>query len=342
MRSKLDRMAIGLCLSRPALAELWPAPSRPSPGRLARRADELEVLPQRFRRELPAPVSSAPSTTDWSTADRTAIYLSTLRDPTEVLAPGIDEGTISTLPVAHRDELVDPGAEQAALGRLCRLAVDLARLADRTGRRVRVCCEPEPGCLLETTADAIEWWTSSLPAAARRTGTPPDVIAAHLGLCFDTCHQAVALRSRASLYSLSSAVSRSQDGTVQLACGPVAGRPRTQRVERFASRASFIRCLRAGLMAPCLGRDSRPDLRLPSHGRGACPFTSDHRAAVGDVETTRDFPARRIAMGCARRGGACPPRGREPTPGRLPESDRPADTASLCAAWRPAAWASGS
>ena len=82
----------------------------------------------------------------------------------------VTAGTISSLPIGHRTRLA-AGARPAAAERLCALAEDLRRLADRSGKPIRLCLEPEPGCELETTADAIRFFTQDLPAAARRTAT---------------------------------------------------------------------------------------------------------------------------------------------------------------------------
>jgi sugar phosphate isomerase/epimerase len=338
-RLQLDRMAIGMWLSRPALDELLAGAEagRRLAGELARRDLEVFTFNGFPYGNFHAPVvKRAVYHPDWSTAERSAYTLALAEILAEVLAPGIEEGTISTLPLAHRDEVVGPGVEQAALDRLCRLAIDLARLADRTGRRVRVVCEPEPGCLLESTADAIQWWTVSLPAAARRTGTPPDVIAAHLGLCFDTCHQAVAFEDpRASLDALAAA--GVPIGKMQLSSSLVVPAPGTtagqSALQRFAE-PRFLHQVRAcgadGVLAAAddLDRtDGLPDDR-PWRVHFHVPI---HRAAVGEVETTREFL--RGAMAWLRAPGRPLPHLEVETYtwSVLPESERPADTASLCA-----------
>ncbi|MEZ4467221.1 MAG: metabolite traffic protein EboE [bacterium] len=57
-----------------------------------------------------------------------------------------------------------------------------AGLADETGVSIRLCLEPEPWTTLETTADAIAFFQDHLDGPGDR---------AHLGLCYDCCHQAV-------------------------------------------------------------------------------------------------------------------------------------------------------
>ena len=56
---------------------------------------------------------------------------------------------------------------------------------------IRLGLEPEPGCALETTAQAIAFWEHFLRPAAREAGLSEADLSAHVGLCYDTCHQAV-------------------------------------------------------------------------------------------------------------------------------------------------------
>lgn len=86
-------------------------------------------------------------------------------------------GSISTLPLAWRtpwDEADDAAADSA----LAELSSVLAGLADRDGRPIRLAVEPEPGCVLDTVADAVSWLA-------------PRVDPRFVGLCLDTCHLAV-------------------------------------------------------------------------------------------------------------------------------------------------------
>jgi hypothetical protein len=69
---------------------------------------------------------------------------------------------------------------------LATLCEGLARPAVRAGRAVRVCLEPEPECAIESTDDALAFFAGPLARAAA-----DQLVARHLGICFDTCHQAV-------------------------------------------------------------------------------------------------------------------------------------------------------
>ncbi len=50
--------------------------------------------------------------------------------------------------------------------------------------------EPEPGCLLEKAADFFRWFEGDLLPAARKEGLE-EVCLERIGLCLDTCHEAV-------------------------------------------------------------------------------------------------------------------------------------------------------
>lgn len=127
----------------------------------------------------------------------------------EILAACIDdetaEGTISTLPLGYRPAW-SAARHERALQQLCTTAAALAELKQRSGRAIRLCLEMEPGCVVEATDEMVELFTTALPAAAKRHGISMDSINAHLGVCYDVCHQAVMFEDiRASLTALHNA-----------------------------------------------------------------------------------------------------------------------------------------
>ncbi|GAA3359679.1 metabolite traffic protein EboE [Saccharopolyspora gregorii] len=111
----------------------------------------------------------------WTTPERLR-YTLHCADVLAALLPEGGRGSISTLPLGWRTPWTGHD-EDAARRNLNRAARGLSRLAERTGRRIRLAVEPEPGCRLDTVADALAW----LP------GCDTD----HIGLCLDTCHLAV-------------------------------------------------------------------------------------------------------------------------------------------------------
>ena len=337
----LARMAVGLWLSRPALDQLVAAGANRGGAllgeELARRELEVFTFNGFPYGNFHAPVvKRAVYHPDWSTRERSAYTLALAEILTMVMPRDLDDATISTLPLAHRQELAGADTAGAAVEQLCRLCVDLARLADRTGKRVRVACEPEPGCLLESTRDAIEWWTEAVPAAARRAGVSGAVVADHLGICFDTCHQAVAFEDPvASLDAFASA--GVPIGKMQLSSALVIPSPGTPEgraaLERF-DEPRFLHQVRArradGDLAAADDLDQVAD--LPRDRPWRVHFhVPIHRAAVGEVETTRDFL--RGAIAWLRAGGRPLPHLEVETYtwSVLPEGERPRDGATLCA-----------
>jgi hypothetical protein len=328
-----EQLGLGLWLSRAALSEL----RREGVHRL-RNALERESLFVATLNGFPygnfqaAVVKRAVYHPDLGTMERASYLLELAEVLAEIMPDDAAEGTISTLPLGHRDEAA-PDLYDRSLARLCWLATELRRLRDRTGRRVRICLEPEPGCLLETTEDAVELFTERLPEAARRSVTPADAIAEHLGLCFDTCHQAVAFEEAAtSLATLARA--GITVGKMQLSSALVVPEPASLAAEALLTRFDeprFLHQVRARLddrrlaaaddlpLAGALPRD-RP-WRIHFH----VPI---HRAIVGDVSTTRDFLEQ--ALDNVARSETAPHLEVETyTWSVLPPGERPHDDASL-------------
>src|SRR5690606_20778507 len=97
-----------------------------------------------------------------------------------LLPDDVAQGSISSLPLGwHAPWLAD--RQHAAEDHLAELAEGLAALAGETGRTVRVGLEPEPGCVIETTAEAV----------ARLGAVDRDWV----GVCLDLCHLAVGFES---------------------------------------------------------------------------------------------------------------------------------------------------
>ncbi|MCH2160802.1 MAG: metabolite traffic protein EboE [Phycisphaerales bacterium] len=111
-------------------------------------------------------------------------------DLAELLAELVPEGTtetsISTLPIGWRSEFnKGDGRAEIAAKQLLDCARGLRELEDRSGVLVHVDLEPEPGCLLDTADDVVEFFEHHLHSEGsfdpRR----------HLQVCHDICHSAV-------------------------------------------------------------------------------------------------------------------------------------------------------
>lgn len=114
----------------------------------------------------------------------------------ELLPESEPTGSISTLPVGWpANPLVsgDHGSptQLAQAGEnFRRLADFLRQLESQCGRRIVVAIEPEPGCLIDTTDDAIAWFEQHLPEAHHRR---------YVTVCHDVCHAAVMMEDQSDV-----------------------------------------------------------------------------------------------------------------------------------------------
>ncbi|MFD8204422.1 metabolite traffic protein EboE [Streptomyces sp. NPDC059701] len=173
-----DRLGIGLWLARDAAHALVTDPSalRGLRTELDRRGLEVVTLNgfpyEGFGAEE---VKYRVYTPDWADPERLDHTTSLARVLAGLLPDDVTEGTISTLPLAWRTAYDETRADKAR-GALVTLAERLDALEELTGRSIRIGLEPEPGCVVETTHDAI----APLTAIAHD----------RIGICVDTCHLA--------------------------------------------------------------------------------------------------------------------------------------------------------
>ncbi|MQS37297.1 metabolite traffic protein EboE, partial [Streptomyces katsurahamanus] len=181
-----DRLGIGLWLAAPAAQALTadPAALRGLRAELDCRGLEVVTLNgfpyQGFGAER---VKYRVYQPDWTHPARLAHTTHLARLLAALLPDDIAEGTISTLPLAWRTHF-DTVAATTAHSALTTLAERLDALEDLTGNSIRIALEPEPGCTVETTADAIEPLTA--------IGSP------RIGVCVDTCHLATSFEDPAT------------------------------------------------------------------------------------------------------------------------------------------------
>ncbi|WP_031475953.1 metabolite traffic protein EboE [Streptomyces bicolor] len=173
-----DRLGIGLWLAKDAARALVSDPSalRGLRTELDRRGLEVVTLNgfpyEGFGAEE---VKYRVYKPDWADPERLDHTTALARVLAGLLPDDVTEGSISTLPLAWRTAH-DDGRANTARTALLTLAERLDALQELTGRDIRVGLEPEPGCIVETTADAI----------APLTAIGHD----RVGVCVDTCHLA--------------------------------------------------------------------------------------------------------------------------------------------------------
>ena len=102
--------------------------------------------------------------------------------------------TVSTLPLGYKRGW-NLEKQQQAVNLILDLILDLEKLEQQTKKRVQVCLEPEPGCVLEYSLEVVEFWEEWLLPNAKKKGVPINIVSRYLGICYDTCHQAVQFES---------------------------------------------------------------------------------------------------------------------------------------------------
>ncbi|MFD3531776.1 metabolite traffic protein EboE [Streptomyces sp. NPDC058664] len=189
-----DRLGIGLWLARDAARTLTtdPASLRALRAELDRRGLEVVTLNGFPYEGFGADeVKYRVYRPDWTRPERLAHTTHLARLLAALLPDDVTEGSVSTLPLAWRTPF-DAGAAALARTALTTLAGRLDALEELTGRSIRIGLEPEPGCTVETVADAV----TALAA----------VPSPRIGVCLDTCHLATSFEDpRTALDALATA-----------------------------------------------------------------------------------------------------------------------------------------
>lgn len=161
---------------------------------------------ERVKEQVYAPDWRAPERLAYT--DRLASLLASLLPDDQ---PGLT-GSVSTVPGAFLEAASCLGARETIAEALLRHAAHLAALERSTGRRITLALEPEPMCLMETTAEAVGFFEDHLftaQAAARfaalsgcGASQAETLLRRHLGLCLDVCHAAVEFETPADSLGL--------------------------------------------------------------------------------------------------------------------------------------------
>ncbi|WP_328836201.1 metabolite traffic protein EboE [Streptomyces europaeiscabiei] len=275
-----DRLGIGLWLAKDAAAALVTDPSALRGLRTELDRHGLEVVTlngfpyQGFGAEQ---VKYRVYRPDWADPERLDHTTSLARVLARLLPDDVTEGTISTLPLAWRTAHDDTRAARSRAA-LRTLAERLDAVAELTGRSIRVGLEPEPGCTVETTADAI--------------GPLTDIGHDRIGICVDTCHLATSFEDP---HTALDALTRARVPVVksQLSAALHAEHPHLPEVRAALAAFDEPRFLHqtrtstaAGLrgtddLGEALGGDALPDaspwrahFHVPLHAAPTAPLTS--------------------------------------------------------------------
>ncbi|MFC1751205.1 metabolite traffic protein EboE, partial [Pseudomonadota bacterium] len=181
---KLDKMASGLWLSAKAAAQLQ------SPAELADFKQLLQDVgvcltslngfpygdfhQQQVKQRVYLP--------DWSSSERLAYSRNLAAILAACLPEDITHGAISSLPLGYQANW-DNNKQQQAIKQLLDLNLYLGELEQKTGKRILLCLEMEPDCVLESTHQLIQFFDELTQV---NKGSLE-----YIGVCFDVCHQAV-------------------------------------------------------------------------------------------------------------------------------------------------------
>jgi hypothetical protein len=114
---------------------------------------------------------------DWTEPQRLRYTVNLATVLADLLPDDTSHGSISTLPLAWRQPWT-PERSDACRRALGMLARELAVLESRTGKLIRIAIEPEPGCVIESTTQAV----TELSGVDTR----------YIGVCLDLAHLACA------------------------------------------------------------------------------------------------------------------------------------------------------
>ena len=152
---------------------------------------------------------------DWRSDER-AIYTMQVADILAEVGGEHVDPSIQSPPLGFKPRVTGPDVVAAYTRQVTRVVAHLVLLRERTGRTVTLALEPEPYCFLETTEEAIDYFTNHLYAkdAVRSLVTQTGLskqhaeesLRRHLGMVYDICHQAVEYENiGASLQALADA-----------------------------------------------------------------------------------------------------------------------------------------
>ena len=221
---------------------------------------------------------------------RRLLYTTALADLLpDLLPPGVREASISTVPLGWRTRFSLEGCGASvglASAMLEQLGRHLSQLEDRSGIRVHVDLEPEPGCALDRAADVTSFFEHALPT---RRGQPD--VRRYVGVCHDVCHAAVMFEEQADVLRAYRAAGV-RVGKVQVSSALRAdGSPESLAVLAAYAEPRWLHqtCVRAPGRAPAFHEDLAPALAAEPAGEWRTHFHVPVFAArLGALGTTQD------------------------------------------------------
>jgi hypothetical protein len=122
---------------------------------------------------------------DWTSRERVA-YTNLLFDLLAQLVPADVEGSVSTVPCGFKELVTSEEQLKMIRKNIWECVGHIARVGEKTGRKLHLGLEPEPLCVLETSGEAVDFF-----GRMREEHRGDSRLAEHLGINYDACHLAV-------------------------------------------------------------------------------------------------------------------------------------------------------
>jgi hypothetical protein len=170
-------------------------------ARLQEVLSELELVPNTFN-AFPcddfheAVVKYRVYLPDWSDPRRLQYTLRVATLQAALLPPG-SGGSISTLPIGWPYPGGPARRLELAAGQLRECAMELERIHGETGVSLRLAIEPEPGCILDSADDLVQFMNEYV-IDAKHEG----LVRRRIGVCHDVCHSAVMFEDQSEALDL--------------------------------------------------------------------------------------------------------------------------------------------
>lgn len=136
---------------------------------------------------------------DWTTNDRLNYTIRLFNILAEILPEGMDGG-ISTSPLSYKPWFSTGNerelATASATENILKVAEELIKIKERTGKILHLDIEPEPDGFLESGREFINWYENVLLKPGKLS---EDIIKEHICLCYDVCHFAIGYEPHAEI-----------------------------------------------------------------------------------------------------------------------------------------------
>ncbi len=235
---------------------------------------------------------------DWTSPERVA-YTNLLFDLLATLLPPGIEGSVSTLPGSFKEFHLSLPAQHAIRHNIWQTVEHIAQVSEKTGRKLHLGVEPEPLCLLESSAEAIRFFEQM------RMEHPNDArLDEHLGVNYDTCHFAVEFEEPQNalpcLVHHGIKISKIHVSSA-LKVSPTEGREELKKFsddvylhqvvarDEFGNRTIF-RDLPDALASAAPAEEWRIHFHVPLHAPAAEPFENTNDHILGVFDLLKDHP----------------------------------------------------